>query len=73
MTAAEVVITRCWWCKSARGPWIVVGCVETGSGPGWAIRACGTCVESLRLVPLEEHPDSSDGRPIYRPRIWEPS
>jgi hypothetical protein len=73
MNAAEIVITRCWWCNIVRGPWTVVGCIETGSGPGRLTRACKTCVDTLRIVPLQEHPDNTDGRPIYRPHLGAPS
>jgi hypothetical protein len=44
---------------------VLVGALERGSGPAYAVWACDGCVTTHELMPLAEHPDSSDGRPRY--------
>jgi hypothetical protein len=66
------VIAHCGWCEKAgavcSGELVVVGFVETNSGPGGWIWACPPCVEESRLLPLDEHPPDSWGGVRYRPR-----
>jgi hypothetical protein len=59
------VIARCRWCRATLGPLTIVGFIEVGSGPGAFIYACGPCLQGHRLVPLLQHPDDSDGQPLY--------
>lgn len=48
------------------GPAVLVGAIERGSGPVRPVYACTPCVERHGILPLVEHPDSSDGHPLYR-------
>lgn len=73
MNPAETVIIRCWWCGTVRGPFTAVGFIEGATGAGRHLQACQPCVNALRLVPLDQHPDDTDGRPRYRPRLGAPS
>jgi hypothetical protein len=43
----------------------VVGWEDTGSGPGYIYFACPAHLKVYGLVPEEQHPPGSDGRPLY--------
>jgi hypothetical protein len=59
---------RCTWHDQIIGQdtAVLVGALERGSGPAYAVWACGGCVTAHALLPLAEHPDGSAGRPRYR-------
>jgi hypothetical protein len=45
---------------------ILVGAIERGSGPPLAVWACTMCVSTYRILPLNDHPRSSNGQPRDR-------
>jgi hypothetical protein len=45
---------------------VMVGAIERGSGPPLCVYACAGCSASHDLLPLVEHPASSDGSPRTR-------
>lgn len=44
----------------------LVGTVDRTSGPSAPVYACTTCVAVLDLLPLDDHPEGSTGRPRRR-------
>lgn len=70
------MINDCYHCKRPNMPVVVVGHIETGSGPGGSIYACLECKEYYGILPLEDHPDDTGGSPIEtypRGRQWAPT
>lgn len=45
---------------------ILVAAIERGSGPPLALYACHACAAERHLLPLDEHPDDSDGDTRHR-------
>ncbi|MGP3983265.1 hypothetical protein [Streptomyces sp. KR80] len=58
----------CSWHEGYAEDPVLVGVVEVGSGPGGSLYACRDCVEAYRLKPLSDHPEESDGSPLYEQR-----
>jgi hypothetical protein len=42
----------CHWCKKATSTPVLVGIIETGSGPGRFVYACASCKATYRIKPL---------------------
>jgi hypothetical protein len=57
---------RCNWCGKSTGTPVLVGVIETGSGPGRFLYACLDCRAMYRIRPLAEHGSGSDGCPQYQ-------
>jgi hypothetical protein len=47
------------------GGGVVVGWIDTGSGPGRDIVACQACVIYYGIMRFRDHPDDTDGLPRY--------
>jgi hypothetical protein len=45
---------------------VLVAAIERGSGAALPVYACTGCVTSLGILPLDEHPDDSDGNVRFR-------
>jgi hypothetical protein len=56
----------CNWCKKSTGIPVLVGIIETGSGPGRFVYACPACRVTYRIKPLFDHDPGGDGRPQYQ-------
>lgn len=63
-----VTAGTCYCCRQSTLDAVVVGFIEVGSGAAPSIYACSACVRAYRLLPLDEHPPGTDGRPRYAPR-----
>ncbi|MGP4110311.1 hypothetical protein ACTWP5_05265 [Streptomyces sp. 4N509B] len=63
------MVPFCGWCQAVLGELVVVGFVETNSGPGWSRHACGGCVNAFGIVPADEQPAGWRGEVTYRPTV----
>lgn len=68
MTAVPLAAVPCTWHEAliARDDAVLVGAIERGSGPPLAVWACTMCVSTYRILPLNDHPTSSNGQPRDR-------
>lgn len=71
MPRAGDAVTGAEWCRwhgglIAADEAVLVGAVERGSGPPLMVHACPGCARAQDLLPLAEHPESSDGTPRTR-------
>ncbi|MCZ4118185.1 hypothetical protein [Streptomyces sp. H39-S7] len=70
---ASVVAEPHAWCHYCHDAILTPAAVPIGlrpgaSGPGRLLYADGKCRVAYRVIPLDQHPDGTDGRPRYRDR-----